>query len=304
MAAGVTALPDGLTVRPATLEDAGAVTGIMAACELDADGDVLSLEDVRAEWARPSFDLAADSVVVLDGARPVAYADLPEGRRTWAYVHPDHRGRGIGTWLVGWVEERAHERGRRRLEQTVSDADAGAADLLQAHGYAVRWHTWVFRMPLDEEPPEPALPPVIALRTFEPGRDDRDLYELIETAFAEWPDRDAGPGFEDWAATTIHRPDADPALTLVLEDRGELVGAAFCLVYGNDGWVDQLAIKRSHRGRGLGRALLHASFREFRRRGLAAAALATESRTGARGLYEHVGMRVTRSYTRLSKQLA
>ena len=32
----------------------------------------------------------------------------------WINVHPDHRGRGLGTWLVGWAETRA----RRSLIET------------------------------------------------------------------------------------------------------------------------------------------------------------------------------------------
>jgi mycothiol synthase len=49
--------------------------------------------------------------------------------------------------------------------------------------------------------------------------------------------------------------------------------------------------------------LLQASFREFYLRGLLTAGLSTEFRTGARGVYEHVGMPVSRSYTRYSKDL-
>src|SRR5919204_32725 len=78
---------------------------------------------------------------------------------------------------------------------------------------------------------------------------------------------------------------------------------ALCLVFRDEGWVQQLAVKRSYRGRGLGGALLQAAFREFYRRGLKTAGLSTESRTGARGVYEHVGMKVTRSFKRYSKDL-
>jgi mycothiol synthase len=58
-----------------------------------------------------------------------------------------------------------------------------------------------------------------------------------------------------------------------------------------------------HQGRGAGRALLDESFRVFRARGHRACGLSTDSRTGAIGLYEHVGMHVRKSYTHRAKRL-
>ena len=218
-------------------------------------------------------------------------------------MHLDARDRGIGAALLRWTEERAKALGADKLGQTVSDNNRAAGALLSANRYSVRWYTWVFEKGLDEEPSELALPSGVTMRTFEPGRDDRPMFELIDTAFSDWPDRDPSFAFEDWAASYLQREDFDPTLVFLLEDRGLLIGASMCLIYGDEGWVQQIAVERSYRGRGLGGALLQASFREFFLRGLLTAGLSTESRTGARGVYEHVGMRVTRSYTRFSKDL-
>ena len=61
------------------------------------------------------------------------------------------------------------------------------------------------------------------------------------------------------------------------------------------GWVRILGVRRSSRGRGLGRALLLNAFSEFRRHGMTRARLGVdaESLTGANKLYESVGMRVS-----------
>lgn len=298
-------LPGNVAARPPEPRDLGAVIEVIAASELTDTGVVdVTLEDVRSDWQRPSFDLANDAVVVTGDGRVLAYAEVFEGR-AWVRVHPDAHGRGIGAALLRWTEERARAlaSGSGKLGQTVSDDEPAAAALLVSNGYAVRWHTWVFQKTLGEEPAEPSLPAGVTLRTFEPGRDDRATFELIDTAFSDWPDRDPSMRFEDYAASYLRREDFDPGLTFLLEDEGELVGAAMCFVYNGEGWVQQLAVKRSHRGRGLGGALLRISFREFFRRGLRTAGLSTESRTGARGVYEHVGMRVIRSYTRYSKDL-
>jgi mycothiol synthase len=297
-------LPGNIAARPPEPRDLGAVIEVIAASELTDTGVVdVTLEDVRSDWQRPSFDLANDAVVVTDRGRFVAYAEVFEGR-AWVRVHPEARGRGIGAALLRWTETRARDLGSEKLGQTVSDSEPAAAALLVSNGYAVRWHTWVFQKPLDEEVPEPMLPTGVTLRTFEPGRDDRAIYELIDTAFSDWTDRDPSMGFEDYAESYLRREDFDPTLTFLLEEDGRLIGVSLCLIYGNEGWVQQIAVERSYRGRGLGGALLQISFREFYRRGLRTAGLSTESRTGARGVYEHVGMRVIRSYTRYSKDLS
>ena len=86
---------------------------------------------------------------------------------------------------------------------------------------------------------------------------------------------------------------------------GELVGAAFLIDYDGieEGWIQQLATKATHRHRGIARALLHRAFALYRQRGKMVAELNTDSRTGALGLYEKVGMRVRSSYTNYIKEL-
>jgi mycothiol synthase len=295
-------LSSGLESRSPTRGDLDAVVSVIAASEEATHVVDVTAEEVRSDWGRPSFDLSSDAVVVTDAGRIVAYAEVFFGR-AWVHVHPDHRGRGIGAAILGWTESRARELGSDKVGQTVPDPNTLAADLLSSNGYRVRWETWVFQKDLDTEPAEPRLPDGITLRTFDEERDPRATYELIDTAFSDWPDRDPGFGLEDWEASFLRREDFDPSLTFLVEDDSKLIGVALCLAFGDEGWVQQLAVKRSYRGRGLGGALLQAAFREFYRRGLRTAGLSTESRTGARGVYEHVGMRITRSFKRYSKDL-
>jgi mycothiol synthase len=296
-------LPSDLESRSPTRSDLDAVVSVIAASEEATQGVVdVTVEDVRSDWERPSFDLSSDAIAVTDAGTIIAYAEVFFGR-AWVHVHPDQRGRGIGAAVLGWIESRARELGSDKVGQTIPDTNTAAAELLSSNGYGVRWETWVFQKELADEPQEPHLPEGNTLRTYEPDRDDRATFELIDTAFSDWPDRDPSFSFEDWAASLLGREDFDPSLTFLVEDDGELVGVALCLVFGDEGWIQQLAVKRSHRRRGLGGALLQRAFREFHRRGLKTAGLSTESRTGARGVYEHVGMRVTRSYKRYSKDL-
>ncbi|MBA3690426.1 MAG: GNAT family N-acetyltransferase [Actinobacteria bacterium] len=296
-------LPDGLTIRSAVREDARSVFDLLAAHERAAQGEAdTTLEDILSDWARPSFDLDADSIVVSDGERVVAEAEVYKGRRAEVMVHPDEWGRGIGTWLLGWVERRARAAGGTLVGQTVPDTLTTAVELFRRHGYEPLWTSWILEIELTEPPNEPELPSGYALRPYVSGDDDRAVYEVTERAFSEWPGRDA-TSFEDWRASAIDRDDFDPELTFLIDRDGEPVGIARCIDADGQGWVQAMAVAREHRGAGLGRALLQRSFVEFHRRGRSVVQLNTDSRTGALGLYEHVGMRVVRSYTHHAKEL-
>lgn len=296
-------VPPGLTLRALRAGDAEAVTALVAACEERDDGAAeIALEDVVADWSRPGVDLARQSIGVFDAGRLVAYAYLFEGRAD-AAVDPAYRGRGIGSTLMRWTWDAARAAGRRDVGQTVSDNRTDAAALLEANGYEPRWTSWILRIEIDTEPSPQALPPGYAVRDFVAGADDRAVHDLIETAF-DWPGREPW-SFEAWQAwMTSGGRLAAWASPLIVVD-GRIVGAALAFDYGADveGWIQQLAVERAHRGRGLGRALLFESFRRFFAAGRRRCGLSTDSRTGALDLYQHVGMVVRRSYTRWSTTL-
>ena len=157
----------------------------------------------------------------------------------------------------------------------------------------------------DGAPPEPEAPAGIAMRPYDPVRDAEATYRLVDTAFTEWEGRDPST-FEEWATYSIRHQAFSPALSRLAFDGDELVGAALSFDYDgvDEGWIQQVATKATHRHRGIARALLHETFRAFHDRGKARCGLSTESRTGALGLYEKVGMHVRRSYTRYVKPLA
>ena len=79
-----------------------------------------------------------------------------------------------------------------------------------------------------------------------------------------------------------------------------MVGAALTQDVGDYGYVRQLAVAPSQRGRGVGLALLHESFARHRARALPATALGVDAAnpTGALALYERAGMRVVEQFTR------
>lgn len=297
-------LPADTTARGGRPDDLDAVLAVIhAAEELEQGAPMTSRADVRGDWQRPSIDLATDVVVVEHDDRVVAYAEQLQGR-AFAHVHPDARGHGIGTALAAWSEAHARAAGLARVGQTIAATATESMALLTGRGYVPRWEAWILQTTLDDVPPEPVLPEGIVLRTLERPHDDRAVHELIDTAFEDWGDRDPSMSWEDWRTNYLDREEMDPGLVLLLAEADRLVGAALCLVDEGEGWIAQLAVVRSHRGRGLGRALLQAAFRRFRDHGLEAAWLSTDSRTGARTLYEQVGMAVTESFVRMSLPLS
>jgi len=301
----LTGLPEGSTARPATMDDVDAVTAVVTACEILHDGVAgVDREDIVADWGRGSFDLDRESVVVLSGDDLVAEVDVFRGRAE-ANVHPDWHGRGIGTWLLGQAERIARAQAVPRANQTLSDRAAGAVALLRRHGYTHSYTSWILRIDQTERPPDPGLPTGVAFRDYVPGADDREVFQVIEDAFGEWPNRPPNT-FEDWYPVILGRESFEPWMMLLAADAvsGEIVGVANVIDQDPDaGWVQQLATKATHRHRGIGRALMRQAMTVFWDLGKPGLEVSTDSRTGALGLYEKVGMSVIASYTNYAKDL-
>jgi GNAT superfamily N-acetyltransferase len=297
-------LPTGLRRAPLARTDAPEVTAVWRACELHDDGESLFVEDdFVAAWKRPSFDFSRHTIGLREGDALVALAMLFGERDVFACVLPSHRGRGIGRWLLEWTEQAARAVGNTVTGQSISKNDPAAAALLEARGYEPRYESWIFDIELDREPDPPRLPPGYAFRAFVPGVDDRTVHRVTEEAFSEWPDHDPDT-FEDWAAETLGRSGFVPE-HIALAVRGEEVAGVAVLIDDETAgmWVNQLAVARAHRRRGLAHALLAHTFGLSWRAGHRHSGLATDSRTGARGLYEQVGMHVTRTFTEYFKAL-
>ena len=284
-----------LTSRPLRLTDAPGVTAVMAAQELHDVGEVVIEEaDIVAEWQRPSYDVGASSVGVFDGEQLVAYAELMGVDRGDAAVHPDHRGRGIGTALARWMQEAARERGSSVVGMPVPHGSAGDR-LLEQLGYHVRWTSWVLRLPAGANVPDRPLPDGYAVRAATEA-EHRACWTVLEDAFLEWSVRER-ESFEDWTAQIPGRPGFEPwNLRVVTDPGGAIVGVAVILLNEGCGYISRLATRADQRGRGLAQALLVDAFAQSAAHGGTVAELSTDSRTGALGLYEKVGMEVTSTW--------
>ena len=287
-----------LAERPLTMGDAQADYEVMAAAELDDIGMVeIEMADIVGDWARPSFDVEAQTIGVFDGDRLVAYAEVSSADGGDAAVHPAYRGRGLGTRLARWMQDTARARGSSEIGMPVPEGGPGDR-LLAELGYRVRHTSWVLKLPEGATIVERPLPEGYAVR--EATRAEYPAaHTVVEDAFLEWSKRPRET-FEDFEASIIGRPGFEPwNLRVVVDAAGEVVGVAYVVIAWTEhdrdpeAYISRLAVRRDQRRQGLAQALMVDAFAVARAHGALVSGLSTDSRTGALGLYEKVGMHVT-----------
>jgi mycothiol synthase len=202
--------------------------------------------------------------------------------------------------LVGAAED--HARQRANPGAVVRGWAASNDEILgrtyERAGFATIRHSFQMRIELEREPPSPAWPKGVAIRTLKPGEEER-VYEATDEAFQDhWDYRSTS--YEEWRRWSVDHPKFDPSLWFVADDGEEIAGLSLCAWHFSGdpefGWVASLSVRRPWRRHGLGLALLHHSFREFRSRGATRVGLGVdaENTTGAVRLYERAGMHVVR----------
>lgn len=293
MSATAPALPEGLTTRPLRRTESGALFDLIAAQERYDTGSVeIEQADLISDWALPGYDLEASSIGVYDGERLIAYAEHMRGDRVDAAVHPDHRGRGIGTWLAAWLRGLAASRGATVIGMPVPEGSDGDR-LLAGLGYRVRWTSWMLALPEGKEIEHRELPDGYAVGEARP-EDYVALHDVLEDAFLEWSERERET-FEAFTAMVLQRPGFEPWNARVVTDPSGGVAAVAIVHLTETGtaYIDRLGTRKDQRNQGLAQALLVDSFAAGREHGAKVSELGTDSRTGALGLYEKVGMVTT-----------
>jgi mycothiol synthase len=296
-------LPEGLTSRTATRDDAGAVLRLIEIAEDHYDGAVeVDAADLESDFQRVGFDLGRDCVLVFDGDDAVAWCNVYK-ERAEGDVRPSHQRRGIGTALVRWSETHSLELRGAKVTQSITDNNGDARELFLGNGYAPTETAWILQISFDGPPPEQPIPDGVSIRPYDDA-DARPVHRLIDDAFSEWEGRDPMT-FEEWRVFIIDHKAFSSRLSRLAFAGDELVGATLSFDYDieDEGWIQQVATKATHRHRGIARALLYETFRAFYDDGQSTCGLSTESRTGALALYEKVGMHVRRSYTKYTKPL-
>jgi len=263
--------------------------------------------DVTAWLA--GLELSSDTWLYEDSGRIVALGWVERHDDTGVaigIVHRERRGRGLGSELVDRSEERLRALGVRRVHAVTLAPDVAAGPLLTGCGYREARRFWEMTIELgDGPPPEPQLPQGLRIEPFS-SESARGFHAALEEAFGDhWEFQPTT--FEQWWERQTAKPDHDPTLWFLVRSDEDVVAAT-----RNDpersggGWIGAIGVRRAWRGRGLAKALLLHSFREFHRRGRRRVGLGVDSEnaTGATKVYESVGMVVDSEQVVWEKELA
>ena len=297
-------LPPGYLLRPPEVDEASGIALLTATSDAALGAPPSLSEDlIRQFWTRPRFVLETDAWAVELEQSIVGYAEVwgmdPTRLSAFAVVHPDHTGRGIGSALAALVESRSRQKasGDARLFTAALTLDEAAARLLAARGYDWARRFWHMEVAVERGLEAPTPPSGIELRRLDPTKDLPAAHRILGEAFeGHW---DYSPtSFEEFLDRSVRQDDFDPALWIIAVDGDEPVGVLYGGAHTDRGWVYELGVLRSHRGRGIGTALLRESLAEFESRDLPRVRLNVDSDnlTGAVSLYERVGMRLVTSY--------
>ncbi len=226
------------------------------------------------------------------------FALLIEGELSLV-VHPDARGDGVGTTLLGEVTEVTT--GEELTAWSHGNHPAAAA-LADRFGFARDRDLWVMRRPVTGEDarPLPALvvPSEVTVRGFR-GEDSDDLLRVNAAAFSAHPEQ--GSLDADGLAVRQHEPWFDPEGLLVARDAdGTMLGFHWTKVHPaeTDGAADGpgevyvVGVAPEAQGRGMGRVLTLAGLHHLAGRGVAEVLLYVEADNApAINVYEGLGFR-------------
>jgi len=298
-----------VNVRPITQDDFSAVAAFLADDETHLFGrpSRVGVADVAAWLSGP--DLSSDTWLCAEDGRLVAVGWVEKHHDTGVavgVVHRERRGRGLGSELVDRSEERLRALGVGRIHAVTLAPDATAEPLLTGRGYREVRRFWEMTIELgDDVPPAPRLSEGFRIEPFS-SELAHAFHGALEEAFAEHWEYQPAP-FEQWWERQTASPDHDPSLWFMVRADEDVVAAT-----RNDpersggGWIGAIGVRPAWRGRGLAKALLLHSFREFHRRGQRRVGLGVDSEnsTGATKLYESVGMVVDTEQVVWEKVLA
>ena len=183
--------------------------------------------------------------------------------------------------------------------------------LFEDLGFTQIRSSYDMQIDMQTPPPAPKWADGITLRTADPDKDLRAVYQADVDSFRDHFGHIEQP-FEEGFTRFKHfllGEGSDPSLWFLAMDGDEIAGICICRPKSyNDpdaGYVNILGVRRAWRKRGIGLALLQHSFGEFYRREKRKVGLGVdaESLTGALRLYEKAGMHVHLAFDLFEKTI-
>jgi mycothiol synthase len=271
-------------IRGVTEDDFVAVFELLSARSRAAFG--ISSEQpafLRQRWDSP----VTDHWVAVESEEIVGYASLDENQD---FVHAA-KDPEVGDALIAQVEQRARVRRFSHASVIAVPEDAPLYNAVQQNGYTLdREILRMWRM-LGDDLPDPVWPEDVMVRSYTEA-DAPHVHALLDAEYAAWDQSYVPRSHEGWLAFMTAHDDFDPAMWFLAERDGELVACALHWKESQGrGWVKDIVVRESERGRGLGKALLQHGFRAYAERGADRVGLKVDSTnpTGAPQLYQRLG---------------
>ncbi len=311
----MTAFP--FTLRAPTKDDAQSIAHGVIANEIAETGDAGTIpEDILELWENEETDLQADArVLITKEGDIIGYVGVNQDNHGFkldahTHVHPAYHHRGLEHILLQFAEDRVghhleSDSTLPRLIRTPSFSPAWTQLLLQ-EGYTVTSSDWRMEIAMHEMPPAPPPLEGITIRRYRAGQEEKVIHTVVQKAFQDIGSYPSQP-FEEWKRGVLDRSSFDPALLYVALSEEAVVGVIICRSYPDQhqGHINQVAVLRAWRKRGIAFQLLYTVFGEYYRRGMTSVILDVDAHiaTGAHQLYQRAGMHKSMQVDNLQKKL-
>lgn len=276
--------------------------------------------------AKAAGNLARRPVIEIDG-RIAAYGKIEEWSEAdgtavyllMGWTHPDYRGRGYGSALLGWMEAEAaalagrdHPGSKREYAANASSTETGATRLLAKHGYAAEFTVAELRLNLAAyeriRPALPGVPQGLSATRPAPG-DLAELARAVHDSFVKEYDGgrfDESPDPDEYAEELEGK---DSRHWLVAREAGRIVAVALFdtrdTVRGKVAELSEVAVLPSHRKRGLASALIAQALDGVLAEGVREVRVYTveQFKTRAVDLYQRLGFERYKDFPRYRKAM-
>jgi mycothiol synthase len=215
---------------------------------------------------RHGGDKSDSHIVIEENNQVIAYAhldttDLVAGPSVEGVVHPNYRGKGLGSLILKEAIKACGDKTRIWSHGDLPAAKAIAASL----NLERLWSNLLMSKPLGEIQPVTSKYPI---RTFIPDFDNQPFLSLNNKVFANYLDQ--GGWSEDDLKVRLNESWFDEKGFFVAENKGELIGFCWTKIHGTHthshngqddhghdalGEIYVLAVNHDYKGQGVGRDL-------------------------------------------------
>lgn len=271
------------TIRPARAEDAGSVAELR---RIVFPYKVMTTDMVRHTITTDRPREHQLLLVAEDGGAVVGWGKA--GLNIWTsaagqsntavFVHPEHRGGGIGSALIERLHEHLAMAGAERTQVFAQQDSAGFA---QHRGYETTRTMHYAGARLSELPAIRATPAGIELRAYDEV-DPRAAYAAEMAASVDEPG-DApldAMSYEQWTSDFWNDPAIDRNLSVAAVSGGEVLSFTLTERDGDRIWSSFSGTVPEHRGRGVSKLVKADALHRAATAGVAAAYTSNDERNG------------------------